>query len=629
MRPDHLRRRLAAVCMIDVAGYSRLMGMDDAQTLLTLRAFQSEIAHPMAELNGGRVVNWPGDSILLDFDSAEASVRFAIGVQRAIHSRNQSVPADRQMRFRVGINLGEVIVEGDGLFGDPVNVAARVEGLCEPGGVCATREVVAHLRPAIAALFEDRGTHRGKNIAADIRVFGIAAERISELADVPDPVANLLRDGPAAKAPGPAPAGKPIRLRAKGLRRAESPDDGQALETTTYPSIVVLPLTNGSGDRSEQYFADGITDDIITRLTRFRNLDVIARRSAFRFRGRGSEISTIGRKLNSQYVARGMVRRQGSRMLCSVQLHDAASERVIWAERFERPFEDVFDVQDEISELIVAGTAATIEEAERSRVREARPHSLDAYGQVLRAQSHLFRYTNRENEFARAWYERAISLDPGYARAYAGLSRTHSHAWRHGWTAELEASMQNAISFAEQAVSHDANDARGLAELGYVRLYSREHELSIRAYQRALELNPNDADIIVDYADALRHSGQPEKALPFFERAMRLNPFCPDVYLLNFAGTLFQLKRFDETIAAVGRMSIPSVGRRLHAAALGHLGRTDEARQVAARLLAEDPSFSISHWAKVVPEKRPEDLELFVSGLEKAGLPRHSGTRAP
>ncbi|MBV9637608.1 MAG: tetratricopeptide repeat protein [Methylobacteriaceae bacterium] len=782
-------RRLAAIFLADVVGYSRLMHADEVGTLRDLKDHYNALLEPGIAAFNGRIVNTPGDSVLAEFASVVDAVSCAVAVQRAMVTRNAVVPDERRITFRIGINVGDVIVDGSQIFGDGVNIAARVEALCEPGGLCISRVARDQIRDKVPFSFLDKGEHSVKNILRPVRIFELSAAAIMTLpedlglksaeegraeegreqsepleaetalrlavlsvtiasgadndadqsasretmgalaAQLPryqgavvsavdgevvatfqnpaQAVAFALqmhdlaptlrsREGASvelaigihlsdfdietgrpfeegvgraqaigAKAPPGATlvgdslyravrmksdfgfeslggthvesAGEPVELYrvhgrevAVSMKPSHRPRPGNSLRSQMKvdrpvldierPSIAVLPLRDLSGDPEQDYFADGTTDDIITNLTRFRGLDVIASGSTFAFRDGSAAIGDIGQRLRARYVAHGSIRRSPSRIRVGIQVDDVPSGRIVWAERYDRPIEDIFAIQDEIAELSAAAMAVKIEEAERTRVRASPPGSLDAYGFVLRGQSHVNHFTAADTAIAQVCYQGALDRDPQYGRAHAGVSRTHTHEWRHSWSPDPEASLRRAVASAVSAIEADPNDARGYAQLGFVRLYAKEHDLSLASYRRALALNPNDASILAEYADALAHSGQPEEALALYRKAMRLNPFYPDYYLWTMAGAYFHIPAFDETIACVMRMNNITQGRRLLAASFAHLGRLSEARRIAEEILADEPGFSVDHWARVVPDRRPEDMERYITGLKMAGL---------
>ncbi len=580
-------RQLGAILFADVVGYSDLMGEDELATHEAVKGHLGTFEQYSVRYEG-EILQVRGDGILALFDSIVNAVRFSIDVQKAVAAANQPVPEERRIMFRIGINLGEVVKEEASVYGDSVNIAARIEGLADPGGICVSAAVYEQIKNKLRYGYEYLGPQRLKNIRDPIEIFRVREE--SE---------------------GAAMAASPRAL-SRGIELGRSPPK--------LPSVAVLPFINLSGDPSEHWLSDGVTEDITTNLSKFHNLFVIARSSAFTYKNKSARPQQAAEELGVRYVTQGSIRKLGNRVRISVALADAESGRTIWGERYDRDLDDIFTMQDEITHMIVAATAVRIEATESERVRQMRPSDLEAYGLVLQGQQRIFRYTRDDNQEARKLYEAALDIDPRYARAIAAVSRTLNLDWRYSWTGSPDEALDEALEFARQAALLDETDARGFGELGFVHLYRKEHEASINAYTRALILNPNDADLMADMADALAHSGRSEEAVELLQKAMHLNPFYPDQYLWHLGGAYFNLKRYEDAVDTLLCMHNPTEGRRLLAASYGQLGRTSEAREQAAKVLEAHPSFSLKRWASIQPDKYSEDLEHFVDGLKKAGL---------
>lgn len=577
--------RLTAIVLVDAAGSTAALNQNEVAALRSvdtaLDVFTAEV-----EKRGGRILNTTGDGAVATFESVASAVAVALAFQEALE-RTGGGGTEPPLGFRVGVHLGEVFEERGRAYGESLNIAQRIQSVAPVGAILVSDLVYRAVRGRPDFNFEYLGPQQLKSITEELdlyRVHGAGS-------------AVMMKASPR---PATRPGGRPA-----GPER---------------PSIAVLPFRNLSDDPEQNYFADGVTDDIITSLSRFRNIDLIARGSSFALRDRSMPLTQVGSRLGARYVAQGSIRRSPDRVRVVVELSDTATERMIWAERYDRPLEDIFAIQEEISTLAVGAMSARIDDAERERIVTASPESLQAYGCVLKGQSHLLNFTAADNLLARGYYERALLESPNYARAFAGLSRTHNMDWRYSWSGDPEASLVRAYDLALQAVARGATDARGHAELGFVLLYRKEHERSLAAYRRALAINPNDADIIAEMADTLVHSGRSEEALPLFEHAMRLNPFYPDLYLWYMAGAYLKLRRFEEAIECVLRMNNVTEGRRILACCHAHLGRLDEARREAELIRAAQPTFSADQWSRITPDRRPEDLELFISGLKLAGL---------
>ena len=582
------QRRLGAIFFADVVGYSALMGRDELATHATTRESIAEFERRIGRFDG-KILNVAGDGVLAFFGSVVNAVEYAVEVQQALGAMDRKILGEHRVCFRIGINIGDVISEADGVYGDSVNIASRLEQLAEPGGVCVSAAVYEQIRNKLNYGYECLGPQALKNIAEPVEVYRLRPE-----------------GGGAVMTASPRPAAS---------------SRGPAMEDlSSRPSVAVLPLVNMSGDPREDYFSDGVTEDITTSLSKFHDLFVIARGSSFTYKHKSMDVSQIGQALGVRYLVRGSVRRAGKKVRIAAQLVDAGSGRNLWADRFDRQLEDIFDLQDEITETIVTVMAVQIEVAERERMRTMRPADLEAYGLVLQGQQKLFHYTREDNSLARDMYMAALKVDARYARAFAAISRTYNFDWRYSWASSPQEALNKALDLARTAVSLDERDARGYAELGFVNLYRKQHERSIEAYRRSLVLNPNDADVMVEMADTLVHAGQSEEAIELMKKAMRLNPFYPDLYLWNLGGAYFNLRQYREAIGTLEGMHNPAEGRRLLAASYAHLDRLDDAKFQAVKVLEAHPDFSLKHWEMIQPDKNPDDTAHFVDGLKKAGL---------
>lgn len=582
---EKVRRRLGAILFADIVGYSRLMGDDELATHDSVNSLLDRFEAKCRSFEG-QVLDERGDGVLALFDSAVNAVQFAVEVQKELAEENQALPEDRQIWFRIGVNIGEIIEDHRGVHGDSVNIAARLEGIAAPGGINITAALHEQIRTKLDYGYEFLGAQSLKNIREPVGVFRVRDE-ISGVTMAPS-----------------------IRGHGQG-HRPEAPAS---------PSVAVLPFANLGGEQGDSWFAEGITEDITINLSKFKNLFVIARNSAFLYKDKAVRPQDAARELGVRYVTQGAIRRAGDRVRITVELVDAENERTIWGERYDRNLDDIFAVQDEITETVVAASAVQIEATERNRARQGLPNDMAAYGYVLQGQQHIFKYTRNDNTTARVLYENALKADERYARANAALSRTLNLDWRYSWTTDPDHALDTALAYAQESVQLDPTDARGFGELGFVHLYRKEHDAAINAYERAVSLNPNDADLLSDMGDALAHAGQSEDAIGLLTRAMRLNPFYPDQYLWHLSGAYYNLKQYDEAVRAILKMHNPTEGRRLLAASYAQLGKLDEAREQAAKLMEAHPNFSLEHWSKILPDRHEEDVHHFVEGLRKAGL---------
>ncbi|KUJ81110.1 adenylyl cyclase [Ruegeria profundi] len=580
-----MTQKLGAVLFADVVGYSRLMSENELDTYNALKSLISQLEQSCARFQG-RVVEVRGDGILALFETATSAVEFGIELHRIASQHNQTRPETQRIKFRAGVHLGEILIDDRGIHGDNVNIAARLQEIAEPERVYVSSAVYDQVCNRLRYGYEFLGPKQLKNILAPVSTYCVRSEVAGAT------MAGTMRPGMP----------------------------GDILERPDTPSVAVLPFASHGGDETDSWIAEGLTDDIIMNLSKFRNLFVIARNSSFFFKTQAMPPKEAAQKLNVRYVARGSVRRSASRIRITAELVDASTERTIWGERFDRKIDDIFDILDEVTECIVAATAVMIESHEKQRMIQSAPSDLEAYGSVLQGQHHIFKYTRNDNRKAQDFYKNALERDEGYARAAAALSRTLNIDWRYSWTEDPSDALNQALTFAQRAIELDPTDARGFGELGYVHLYRKEHDAAIQSYQRALALNPNDADMHSDFADALAHSGDNETAITHIQQAMRLNPYFPDQYLWHLGGAYYNLRRYEDVIETVNKMNNPTEGQRMLAASYAQLGQTELARQIAEKHRAVHPNFSLKRWGSVLPDRLEEDTQHFVEGLKKAGF---------
>jgi adenylate cyclase len=579
-------RKLAVILAADVVGYSRLMAADEESTLATLNACRQVIEDVIARYHG-RIFGTAGDSVIAEFASAVEAVRAAVAIQHDIERQNAGLPELRRMLFRVGVNLGDVMVGGDDLFGDGVNVAARLEAMAEPGGICVSGTVYDQIRNKVDVSFDDLGERSLKNIGYPVRVFRVRLERAAD----PEP----LLERPAVKAPS-----RPSAL----------------------PSIAVLPFANFGGDPEQDYFADGLTEDLITELSRFQELHVIARNSVMTYKGKPVRVQEVGRDLGVRYVLEGGVRKAGGRVRITAQLIDAASGHHLWAERFDRDLADIFAVQDEVTSRIVATLAGKLAESERRRARSGQTENLEAYDCVLRGRELWERFTPEDNREARRLYEKAIELDPDYARAYASLAWTYLTDHNERWACAEDQPLERALEIARRGVvANPASHSNHLA-LGQVCLSKSLHDEALEALQTAIALNPNDADGYVFLANALSFAGRPDEAIELIEKAQRLNPAAPRWYAWNLGAALYLARRYDDVVSALRKGTpLSAMAYRWLAAAYGQLGREQDAKAAAEEYLKRRPDFSFAAHLEILPFRRAQDRKHYAEGLRKAGFP--------
>ncbi len=580
-------RKLAAILAADVVGYSRLAGADEDRTLARLRALRSDLIDPTIAVHNGRVIKRTGDGALVEFRSVVDAVRCAIEVQNGMVERNAGVPQDRRIEFRIGIHLGDVVEESDGdLMGDGVNIASRLEGVAAPGAICLSEDAYRQVKARLDLSVSDLGNTQLKNIADPIRVYSLQVGKVDQAKEAPAALASTA---------------SPPKL-----------------------SIAVLPFANMSSDAEQEYFADGISEDTITALSKLPQLFVIARNSSFTFKGRNVNVQEVGRSLGVRYVLEGSVRKSGNRVRITAQLIDATTGGHLWAERFDRDLTDIFAVQDDVTQHIVGALALNLTEGDRQRLATEHTDNLEAYDCFLRGREKLWRFTSEQNNQARELLQRAIELDPKFVSAYAFLAITHGLDYINRWSTSSSISVVQAEEFATRAVALDDQNPYAHWALGIINLHMRRHDLAIREAERTISLAPNLADGHEALGNALHYSGRSEEALTCFDRAMALNPYYPDFWLHFRAQAMFQLGRYEDAVASLKRRldRNPNTdsSRVLLAACYGQLGRFEEARVEWQDVFRINPDYSLEHRRTVLPYKNPADFELVVDGLRKAGL---------
>ena len=589
-----MERRLAAILAADVVGYTRLMGADEAGTLQRLNELRQNTLEPLITEHRGRIVKLIGDGILVEFASVVDAVICALAWQEGVAEQESTVEEDKQLQFRIGVNLGDVIVEGDDIHGDGVNIAARLEGLAEPGGVCISDDAYRQARGKVTIEFEDLGEQDLKNITEPVRIYRIVMDRSR------------------------VPTASPPRI------RVQLPDK---------PSVAVLPFENKSGDPDQDYFADGLTENIITGLTRFREILVIGVKSILIVRQQASNLRDIGRVLGVANVVEGSVRKAGSRVRVTAQLVDAASGQRLWAENYDRDLDDIFGVQDEITNIIVSTIAGQIEYSELRKIETKPAEDLGAYDLLLRGRQCLNRYTKKGELEARRHFERALALDPKYAAAYAGLSISYLHEYEANWSEDPEEALEQAAVHAQKAVALDDADSSARYAISLVYYYRGQHELTKVHMEKALELNPNDYHNICNKGWFLAFSERTSESIACSTEAMRLNPLVPDNCFFSIGIAEYAAGHYDEALEAFGNTRGWGLLRPAWiAACYAQLGRDAQARAAASEVRAiapSDPSVPVEddcerwrhYWSRLMKFEDPKNWDKFLEGLRKAGVP--------
>ncbi len=580
---DGTQRRLAAIVLADVVGYSRLMGADETGTLAALRIHRLELLEPLIAKHGGRIVKTMGDGLLLEFPSVVTAVECSLEIQRGMIERNSDVADTDAIRFRIGVHLGDVIVEGDDIFGDGVNVAARIEALAEPGGIAISDDVHRQVRDRIDVAWQDSGEHKVKNIARAI---------------------SLWRWPPAEKQALPV-----ATVASEQLPLADG------------ASIAVLPFDNMSGDPEQEYFADGITEDIITEISRIPGLLVISRNSTFTYKGKAAKAQDVCSDLGVRYVLEGSVRKAGERVRITAQLIDGRSGGHLWAERYDRELADIFAVQDDVTKKIVDALEVKLADKVRGWPARMETDKPEAYDCVLRGREQYRQFSKDGNLRACQLYEKAIELDPNYAAAYAGLALTCLHDWFLGSPDALDRAYELALT----AEVQDPSLPLVYEALGNVCLFKKQHEEAVAAARQWVKIEPGNADVYANLAGALHFSGEHDQVIPLIEKAMLLNPFYPFYYMLYRGLALLAMERYEEALEALKRSAAhnpEAFPAHLYlAACFGLLGKDASAREAMAEVYRINPDFSTAWMQTFLSYKRAADLDRLVEGLRKAGLP--------
>jgi len=589
MAEERLQRRLAAILSADVVGYSRLMGIDEARTLARLNSLRRELIDPAIAAHSGRIVKLMGDGALVEFASAVDAVTCAIEIQKRLRDHDAASTEGDPIRFRIGINVGDIIIEGDDILGDGVNIAARIEGVAEPGGISISEDAWRQVQGKIAANFVDAGEQSLKNIARPVRVYRLE-------------LARKAASGPEAARPILAPPDK--------------------------PSIAVLPFTNMSGDPEQEYFSDGISEDVITDLSKIAGLMVISRNSSFTYKGRPVDTRAVGRDLGVRSVLEGSVRRAGNRVRITAQLIDAATGGHLWAERYDRDLTDLFAVQDDVTRRIVEALKVTLSPAEETRIADSGTRNIDAYDCFLRGREFLLGETKNRDKFEQSirFFMRALELDPGYSRAYAGLGWAYVYDYQNRWSDNSNISLALAKRNANQAIKANPNEPLGRIVASLVATFEKDFTGAKSEADIALSLNPNSSEALACLGNIRTFSGRPSEAIPLIERAMRLDPVYSQQYL-HLLGVANLLAGKYENAAVLLRQRILLVPRTdftraVLASALGHLGEVDEARRVWRELKEINPQYSFGEHFARQPFKNEEDVQRIAEGLAKAGLSR-------
>jgi len=631
--PKDVKRKLRAILSADVQGYSRLMGDDEVATVKTITEYRETLSSLIAQYHG-RVVDSPGDNVLAEFGSVVDAVQCAVEIQNILKAKNEDLPENRRMIFRIGVNLGDVIQEGDRIYGDGVNIAARIESLADGGGICISGTAYDHIENKLALGYNFIGEHSVKNIAKPVRVYKVpmdpkdvgkkrAGKSWKKIAIAA--VGLLILAGAATAIwnfyPRLAPA--PTEVASKKAPAPGSPDETPP-PVSEEPSIAVLPFANISGDPKEDYLSDGITEQIITALSKTPRMLVIARNSVFTYKGKPVMVQQVSDELDVRYVLEGSVQKSGDKLRITAQLIDAKTGNHLWSERYDRELRDIFSLQDEITVKVITALQVKLTEGEQARIYGRGTNNLDAYFKVLEGREQSSRFNKEGNAMARLLFEQAIALDPNYAMAYWRLSATHLADLILGSTKSPKGSLKQAEELVQKALALNGALAEAHALLGRVYLAKRQYEQAIAEGERAIAINPNSPIAQYALAFSLTRVGKYEEAIALYKKAMRSDPI-PSTSLLTMLGNAYILAgRYEDGIS-----TLKKVLRRSPNNLWAHVGlaigysssdREEEARNEAIEILRIDPKFSLKHFAKRLMYKDQADTDRIAGALRKAGL---------
>ncbi len=627
MTTQEVKRKLTAILNADVKGYSRLMGEDEKGTVHTLNAYK-EVMAGLIQNHHGRVVDAPGDNVLAEFTSVVDAVECAVEIQKELKTRNAELPENRRMEFRIGVNLGDVIEDGEQILGDGVNIAARLESLSEAGGICISGTAFDQVRNKLELGYDYLGEQSVKNITVPVRVYKVLME--------PEAVGKVIGEKKTKPRQWQRPTlylvialivlvaavaiwklyihpTPPVEVASKEKMVFQLPDK---------PSVAVLPFTNMSGDPKEDYFGDGIAEEIIAALSKTPKLFVIARNSSFVYKGKAVNVQQVSRELGVKYVLEGSVRRSGNQLRITAQLIDATTGNHLWAERYDRELKDIFATQDEITMKILTSLRVSLTEGEMARMQAKGTNNLDAYLLFLQGWGEFGRVNKDGILRGRQIAEKAIALDPKYALAYHLLAATYADEVPAGLSENPRLSLKKAMELEQKAIALDNSLALPHALLGWIYTLMLQHDKGIAECEQAVNLEPNSAIAHFYLSMALRYAGRPKEAITVAKEAIRLDPIPVSYYYQSLTNSYCLMGQYEEAIAAGKKATSlePNnlVAHAFLAAAYALHGREEEARVEAAEVLRINPKFTVDYWAKTIPYKNEADRELIIGALRKA-----------
>ncbi len=628
MTKQDFKRKLTAILSADVEGYSRLMGEDEEATVRTITTYR-EVMTTLIQQHSGKVVDSPGDNLLAEFASVVDAVQCAVAVQKEISARNTELPENRKMRFRIGINLGDVIQEGDRIYGDGVNIAARLEGLAEPGGICISKTAFDHIESKLPYGYDFIGDQTVKNIAKPVGAYRVLMDprvtvrgKLEEEKPAPVRRMPILVGAVAVLVLAVAVGIWQFYMRRPPVVPASV--EKMAYQLPDKPSIAVLPFNNLSGDPEQKYFSDGLTEEIISALSKIPKLFVIARNSTFTYKGKPVKVQQVAEELGVRYVLEGSVRKAGDKIRVTAQLVDALNGHHLWAERYDRNLKDIFAVQDEITKKIITAMQVKLTEGEEVRVAAKGTNNLEAYLKYLQANELINRLNSDSNALGKQFAEEAIALDPEYASPYLILSGAHMMDVWLGTSKSPKQSIGKAMKLSQKAIVLDDTFAEAHGFLGFLYSMTRQHDKALAQGEKAVALNPNSAECHYRLGKILTFAGRWEESIPEYERAIRLNPIPPNKYLWSLGLAYGWTGQYEEAITwcekAIRQKPDSFLAHFMLTVVYSLSGRDEEARIQAAEVLRIQPKFSLEKQKRKSTYKKETDREKLYGALRKAGL---------
>ena len=633
MTIQEVKRKLTAIFSADVKGYSRLMGEDEKGTVLTLSAYR-EVITGLIQHHRGRVVDAPGDNVLAEFSSVVDAVECAVEIQKELKTRNAALPENRKMEFRIGVNLGDVIEDGEQILGDGVNIAARLESLSEAGGICISGTAYDQVENKLSLGYEYLGERTVKNIAKPVRVYRVLMEPEAAGKVIGEKKVKRRERKKTALSLGVilivivTAVVAYFNLRPSAPRVEVASKEKMAFPLPDKPSIAVLPFTNMSGDPKEEYFCDGITDQIITTLSMIPRLFVIARNSTFVYKGKAVKVNKVAEEMGVRYVLEGSVQRSKDRMRILVQLIDAIKGIHLWSERYDRDLKDLFSLQDEIARQIMTALQVKLTEGEYASGIAGSTSNLKALECFWRAEEHFFHFAKEDNAAARQWAQKAVELDPKFAGAWALMGWTYTFEFGFGWSKSPLQSMERALESAQKAIGLNDSCAKAYALMGHINLLNRRFDESIENGERAVRINPNDPMMLSILATIMQFNGKFEESIALAKKSMRLSPYYPPHLLIPLSSSCFLAGHHEEALAA-SELMLARANKGEFSPLLAHialakayigLGQNQKARAHAEEVLKINPNYSLDNSRKRNLYRDPAHLETEIDALRKAGL---------